>query len=333
MTADREYFKDKIFSLGSNRDFDRLALELFEYQCANNALYGRFINLLGITPDMVKSVDKIPFLPIEFFKDFTVTCRPNDEPVAVFTSSSTSGLGISKHPVYDLDLYEQSFIKGFELFYGPISDYCILALLPSYLERQGSSLVYMAEKLIKLSKNRDSGFYLNNLDHLVLTLESRNTLEEKTLLLGVSFALLNLAERYKMATEPNCTVMDTGGMKGRRKEITRQELHTQLCEAFECAVIHSEYGMTELLSQAYSKGEGQYQCPPWMRMTLRDINDPFGKIGVGGTGGINIIDLANIDSCAFIATSDIGRMHPKGTFEVLGRYDYSDVRGCNLLAV
>ncbi len=333
MTADREYFKDKIFTIASNRDFERLALELFEYQCANNALYGRFINLLGITPDMVKSLDKIPFLPIEFFKDFNVTCRPNDEPEAVFTSSATSGLGISKHLVYDLDLYEQSFIKGFELFYGPISNYCILALLPSYLEREGSSLVYMADKLIKLSKNRDSDFYLNNLDHLVLTLESRNTLEEKTLLLGVTFALLNLAERYKMATEPNCIVMDTGGMKGRRKEITRQELHGQLCEAFECSVIHSEYGMTELFSQAYSQGNGQYQCPPWMRMTLRDINDPFGKIGVGATGGINIIDLANIDTCAFIATSDIGRMHPTGTFEVLGRYDYSDVRGCNLLAV
>ena len=333
MTADHEYFKAKIFAISSARDFNQLAIELFQYQCANNALYNRFINLLGITVDMVKTVDKIPYLPIEFFKNFTVTCLPNEEPQAVFTSSSTTGTGMSKHVVYDLDLYEKSFINGFELFYGPISNYCILALLPSYLEREGSSLVYMADKLIKLSKNRDSDFYLNNLDHLVLTLESRNTLEEKTLLLGVSYALLNLAERYKMATEPNCIVMDTGGMKGRRKEITRQELHEQLCEAFECSVIHSEYGMTELLSQAYSQGNGQYKCPPWMSISLRDINDPFGKIGVGGTGGINVIDLANIDSCAFIATSDIGRMHPTGTFEVLGRYDYSDIRGCNLLAV
>lgn len=308
-------------------------MELFHYQCAKNGLYSRFVHLLGLTPDMVTGIDKIPYLPIEFFKNNIVTCRPDDEPQQVFTSSSTTGTGTSKHYVYDVELYEQSFIKGFELFYGPVSDYCILALLPSYLEREGSSLIYMAEKLIQLSNNHESGFYLNNTDQLVLKLEGRNTLHEKTLLLGVSFALLNLAEHYKLYTEPNCIVMDTGGMKGRRKEITRQELHETLCEAFRSSVIHSEYGMTELLSQAYSKGNGMYQTPPWMRISLRDINDPFAKVATGGTGGINIIDLANIDSCAFIATTDIGRMHKNGQFEVLGRYDFSDVRGCNLMAV
>lgn len=331
MPVNTQYFKDKIFGVATSAAFNKLALELFRHQATNNALYSRYLNLLGLTADMVKSVDKIPYLPIEFFKTHKVTCKEDDEPAITFTSSSTTGLQTSAHPVYDTDLYEQSFIKAFELFYGPIEGYTILALLPSYLEREGSSLVYMANKLIKLSKHTDSGFYLYDTDRLVLKIEELKERGQKTILLGVSFALLDLAERYNVSVGDNCIVMETGGMKGRRKELTRAEMHEKLCYAFRTKAIHSEYGMTEMLSQAYSKGEGRYKCPPWVKISIRDVNDPFSKVAVGATGGVNVIDLANIDSCAFIATSDLGRVFDDDTFEILGRFDYSDIRGCNLL--
>lgn len=331
MPVNTQYFKDKIFSVSTPAQFNKLAMELFKYQVANNALYARYLNLLGLTADMVKTVDKIPFLPIEFFKTHKVTCKDEEEPAITFTSSSTTGIQTSAHLVYDLDLYEKSFTKAFELFYGTIDKYCILGLLPSYLEREGSSLVYMADKLIKLSKHPDSGFYLYDTDRLVLKLEALKDRGEKTLLLGVSFALVDLAERYNVDVGDKCIVMETGGMKGRRKELTRAEMHEKLCYAFRTKQIHSEYGMTEILSQAYSKGEGRYECPPWMKISIRDVNDPFSKIAPGATGGVNIIDLANIDSCAFLATSDLGRVFDDNTFEILGRFDYSDVRGCNLL--
>jgi phenylacetate-coenzyme A ligase PaaK-like adenylate-forming protein len=331
MPAQGKYFKGKIFDVASTTAFNKVALELFNYQCSNNALYARYINLLGLNADMVKTVDKIPYLPIEFFKTHAVTCMPEAEPAAVFTSSSTTGLQASAHRVYDLDLYEQSFIRAFELFYGPVTDYCILALLPSYLEREGSSLVYMADKLIKLSSHADSDFYLYDTDRLVLKLEELKQRGQKTLLLGVSFALLDLADHYNIDIGPNCIVMETGGMKGRRKELTRLELHERLSYAFRTPAIHSEYGMTEMLSQGYSLGNGQYKTPPWVKISVRDINDPFSRLPVGATGGVNVIDLANIDSCAFLSTSDLGRVFDDGTFEILGRFDNSDVRGCNLL--
>ena len=271
----------------------------------------------------------MPFLPIEFFKSQRVVSNNHDVQV-IFTSSGTTGITTSSHNVTDVSWYEASFRKAFELFYGDIKDYTVLALLPSYLEREGSSLIYMADDLIKQSQNPDSGFFLYNHEELYKQLIKQQHNNKPTLLIGVTFALLDFVENYSLNFS-ELIVMETGGMKGRRKEMIREELHEQLRKGFGVAAIHSEYGMTELLSQAYSKGDGIFNCPPWMRIITRDTNDPITLIKDNKAGGINIIDLANVNSCSFIATQDLGKVYADGSFEVLGRFDNADIRGCNLL--
>lgn len=322
---------DSIFSIKTAAEFESSVLDTFHFQAKENPVYRQYLENLHKQGSGIKKVEDIPFLPIELFKSQTVVSGEL-KPEIIFTSSGTTGMATSKHYVSDLSLYEQSFLKGFEMFYGPVNKFCILALLPSYLERQGSSLIYMMDSLIKKSNHPDSGFYLNNLDELVNKLEKLEQEGQKTLLMGVSFALLDLAEKYKLELHQTI-VMETGGMKGRRKEITREELHSVLKEKLGVSEIHSEYGMTELLSQAYSKGEGRYYCPPWMKVIIRDPYDPFACLQRGRSGGINIIDLANRYSCAFIETKDLGKINADGSFEVLGRMDNSDLRGCNLLVI
>ena len=321
----------RIFSISNSREFEQLALEVFQFQYTNNAQYKTFCELLGKSPSNVQNTNEIPFLPIEFFKTqkITSTQRP---PEAIFESSGTTKSNISRHYVPDLNLYSQSFLDGFTKFYGPVEGYCVLALLPSYLEREGSSLVYMVSEFISRSKHTDSGFYLYDLKALMQKLEQLENQQTKTLLIGVSFALLDLAERFSMPLK-HTIIMETGGMKGRRKELIREELHGILKKAFGVSKIHSEYGMTELLSQGYSQGDGLFKCPPWMKISIRDTEDPLSLQNDGITGGINVIDLANVYSCSFIATQDLGRTYPNGTFEVLGRFDHSDIRGCNLMAL
>ncbi len=318
-----------IFSATDTAGRDKQILEVFRFQYQHNEVYRRFAGLTGRTPDKVKRVEDIPFLPVEMFKTHQVVSAgpPYD---AVFRSSGTSGMAFSRHYVKNLALYREAFLRGFEMFYGPVSQYVILALLPSYLEREGSSLVYMVSELIRRSGKAESGFYLKNTEDLIRQMEKSERAGQKTVLIGVSFALLDLAETVRMNLK-HTIVMETGGMKGRRKEITRMELHEKLKEAFGVDAIHSEYGMTELLSQAYSKGEGKFRTPPWMKILIRDSEDPLAYLPAGKTGGINIIDLANIYSCSFLATQDLGKINDDGTFDVLGRFDNSDVRGCNLL--
>jgi hypothetical protein len=293
-------------------------------------VYRDYLSAMRVDPATVKEVAQIPFLPIEFFKSHTILTEGAEAEV-VFESSGTTGTTPSRHHVADASLYRKSFTTGFQQFYGAPEKYCILALLPSYLERQGSSLVHMMDYLIGQSGHPDSGFYLDNLVELSSILQKRSRDKHPTLLMGVSFALLDLAERYPLALGNTFTVMETGGMKGRREELIRSELHRKLSEAFAVEKIHSEYGMTELLSQAYSAGEGRFLTPPWMKILIRDPNDPLSLLGKGQNGGINIIDLANIHSCSFMATGDLGKVHEDGSFEVLGRFDHSDIRGCNLL--
>ncbi|MGE0561384.1 MAG: acyl transferase [Flavobacteriales bacterium] len=320
-------FSNRIFNISSNGEFNKLAIDIFHYQYQNNTIYQNFCKLLKVIPAEVKRIEKIPFLPIEFFKTQQVICGDNNYE-EVFLSSGTTGENQSKHYVKDLKVYEQSFVKGFEQFYGNIGDYCFLALLPSYMERKGSSLIYMTEYLVKHSNNPLSGFYLNNYDDLIETLSKLNN--QKTILIGVSFALLDLAEKHQLDLS-NIIIMETGGMKGRRKELTRTELHSIYSKSFNVSHIHSEYGMTELLSQAYSKGNGVFETPPWMKILIRDTNDPFCLLEYNHTGGINVIDLVNYESCSFIATQDLGKTFDENCFEVLGRFDNSDLRGCNLL--
>jgi len=326
---DRLYFKNKIFKLRSNTEFNVLALELFLYQAELNKVYKKYLELLGVKPGEVNKVEDIPHLPISFFKSHEVKTGEWSEQ-EVFTSSGTTSMQRSKHLINDLDLYEQSFLTAFGLKYGDPAEWCFLALLPSYLERDGSSLIYMADKLIESSGNSNSGFYLDEYEKLLQVLNYNQKHKIKTLLLGVSFALVELAGRNTNHL-PDITIMETGGMKGRRKEMTRQELHTILTSSFGVSGIHSEYGMTELMSQAYSKEKGLFQSPPWMKVNIRDTRDPFSRVAYKKTGGINVIDLANIDSCAFIETQDLGRLLPDGSFEVLGRFDQAEIRGCNLL--
>ncbi|MFN2430449.1 MAG: acyl transferase [Cryomorphaceae bacterium] len=316
----------RIFSVTTD-SFNDLALEIFSYQYANCAPYKEFVDYLGVNPEKIKNSDSIPHIPIELYKT-KVFYNAKADAEAVFLSSGTTGQLQSKHCVKDLSLYEKSFSLAFQHFYGNVDDYRILALLPSYLEREGSSLVYMMNRLIEKSNDPDSGFFLNNRDKLVSLLKRKTS--KKTLLVGVSFALLDLAETYDLKLE-NTIVMETGGMKGRRKEMIREELHGILKNAFGVDEIHSEYGMTELLSQAYSTGSGKFECPPWMKIRVRDTNDPGALVGEGKTGGLNITDLANIHSCSFIATSDLGRSLADGRIEIIGRFDYSDMRGCNLM--
>ncbi|MBI5541298.1 MAG: acyl transferase [Bacteroidia bacterium] len=310
-------------------EFENSAIETFCYQAQNNLVYKQYLKLLHIVPDKIKTINEIPFLPVSFFKTHKITTSEFSE--IIFTSSGTTGDEVSKHYVKELSLYKNSFKKCFDLFYQNPTDYCILALLPSYLEREGSSLVYMVNELIKLSNNKDSGFFLDNFSDLNNIIKKYLDSTQKVLLLGVSFALLDLVEKFPQQLSYNFIVMETGGMKGRKKEITRRELHEKLSAGFGVSNIHSEYGMTELLSQAYSKGNGKYNCPPWMKVLIRDTSDPFQLIENGKTGGINIIDLANRYSCSFIETQDLGKCYNDGSFEVLGRFDYSQVRGCNLL--
>jgi hypothetical protein len=318
-----------IFRISDFRSFEILSLEIFKYQAENCKIYHDFIKNLGVAPYQVSRVVDIPFLPIEFFKSHDVLSGTGQE-AEVFTSSGTTGMIQSKHLVADPSVYVQSFREAFRIFYGDITKYAVLALLPSYLERDGSSLIYMVDDLISQSNNEKSGYFLY--DHKMLH-ETLLELKERaipTILIGVTYALLDFAESH--STEfPELIVMETGGMKGKRREMVRNELHEALCAGFGVPVIHSEYGMTELLSQAYSKGGGIFHCPPWMQIRIRDTNDPLQLLDDDQTGGINVTDLANINSCSFIATQDLGKTFPDGTFEVLGRFDNSDIRGCNLL--
>ncbi len=319
----------KIFNIRNESEFHSLAMDTFRYQSQNVPTYKSFISHLKLDPHKINNYHKIPFLPVELFKSHEIIVL-NKKAEIVFESSSTTGINPSKHFVADKSLYEKSFRAGFQKFYGDPSKLCILALLPSYLERSGSSLIFMAEKLIGLSSHPDSGFYLNEYDKLIALLRKLKKNGQPTLLLGVSFALLELAEKFEEDLE-GITIMETGGMKGKRTEMVREDLHAFLRKRLNTANIHSEYGMTELLSQAYSKGEGIFNTPPWMRILIRDSYDPFQILELGYTGSINVIDLANTYSCSFIATSDLGRIQKDGGFEVLGRIDNSDIRGCNLM--
>jgi phenylacetate-coenzyme A ligase PaaK-like adenylate-forming protein len=319
----------KVFSV-TEADFNNLALEVFRFQYASNNVYHAFVNAVGCRPGGVDNIEKIPFLPVRFFKTHPVMTT-NFEPEAIFESSGTTGMVNSRHLIKELSFYEESFLRGFELFYGPVSGWCILGLLPSYLERGGSSLVYMVDKLISTSQHPDSGFYLHNDEQLITVLADLERRKQKTLLIGVTFALLDLAEKINIPLQ-HTIIMETGGMKGRRREMIREEVHEQLKKAFSAKAIHSEYGMTELLSQAYSQGDGIFNCPPWMKILLRDDEHPF-LLTQQGSGTINVIDLANIWSCSFIATDDAGRIKSDECFEVLGRVDGSDLRGCSLLTV
>ena len=320
-----------IFNIKNETDFQELTLQVFNYQFNTNKVYRSFCDLLYVHPSDVTSIDQIPFLPIQFFKTHRVLSSENSIK-QTFTSSGTSGSITSMHFVTDLEIYKQSFRKSFESFYGSIEDYVVLALLPSYLERDGSSLVYMVNDMITQSKQPESGFYLDNLDELKETLIKVDKSHKKVLLIGVSFALLDLVESQRFNLK-NTIVMETGGMKGRRKELVRSELHTILQKGFGVKTIHSEYGMTELLSQAYSNGNGVFKSPKWMKILTRDTEDALTIQSQGKTGGINIIDLANVNSCSFIATQDLGRVLNDTNFEVVGRFDNSDIRGCNLIVL
>lgn len=321
----------EVLKIDSDIEFQKKAIEVFQFQFENNSVYRSFCDLLYKHPSDVTSIEEIPFLPIQFFKSHEVISS-TESPKITFSSSGTTGGITSKHIVTDLELYESSFRKAFELFYGDISSYTVLALLPSYLEREGSSLIYMVNDLIQKSNNPESGFYLNNLADLSEKLTALDASGQKVLLIGVSFALLDLVESEKFNLQ-NTVIMETGGMKGRRKEVTRKELHQTLTEGFGVDLIHSEYGMTELLSQGYSKGNGIFETPPWMKILIRDTEDPFTILGAEKTGGLNVIDLANINSCSFIATQDLGKVYSDHSFEILGRFDHSDIRGCNLMVL
>lgn len=321
--------QQRIFSIKNKQEFEKVALEVFQYQYQNNVVYYEFCTYLNKDTSSVHTLKDIPFLPIEFFKTKKVLDRDATHE-EIFTSSGTTGSQTSKHYVKDLRVYEKSFLNGFEQFYGKLENYAVLALLPAYLDRKGSSLVYMANDFIQKSKYPESGFYLNNLKELSDTLQSLEKRKIKTLLIGVSFALLDLAEEFPLPLQ-NTILMETGGMKGRRKEMIRTELHEILAEAFQVNQIHSEYGMTELLSQAYSQGQGIFSCPNHMHLLIRDPEDALSLLPQQKTGGINVIDLANLHSCSFIATQDLGKQIGENQFEILGRFDASDIRGCNLM--
>lgn len=318
---------DSIFD--STINFEEVALSVFQNQSARLGIYKDYLHSLKINPLKIAVVEQIPFLPISFFKSHEIKDQSKTTEI-IFSSSGTTGKDTSKHFVSDLDLYIKSFTKGFNLYYGDIKKYCFLALLPSYLEREGSSLVYMCDYLIKTSSHPLSGFYLENREVLFQKLKLLKEKKQPVILLGVTYALLDLAEHFPLDF-PELIVVETGGMKGQRVEMVREEVHAVLKKAFNVTSVHSEYGMTELLSQAWSVGDGIFSCPPWMKVFIRDINDPFQLGGENVTGAINVIDLANANSCSFIATDDIGRMTENNSFEVLGRLESSDLRGCNLL--
>jgi hypothetical protein len=341
-----------IFSISNKKQFEKMALKIFRFQHENNLVYRQFCDLRKIEAQKIKSIEQIPFLPIQFFKSHKVVSNSN-EIQEIFTSSGTTSpltpeggtsnfikknetIITSQHFVTDVSLYEQSYQQGFAEFYGNIEDYIVLALLPSYLERSGSSLIYMFDDLIAKTNNSESGFYLNNHQELLEKLEKLKNTDKTILLIGVTYALLDLIDYAASKSFPlrglgGFIVMETGGMKGKRKEMIREDLHQQLCDGFGVSSIHSEYGMTELLSQAYSLGNGIFECPQQMQILIRDTEDALNYIENGKTGGINVIDLANINSCSFIATQDLGKKHDNDSFEILGRFDNSDIRGCNLM--
>jgi hypothetical protein len=327
MTAIPPFPVPEIFTL-SAADLTPRALAVFRFQYAQNPLYRDFADALGVRPGSVARIEDIPFLPVGFFKTREVRTGAF-VPEVVFRSSGTTGMVTSSHLVRNVGLYRQSFLTGFEGFYGPTRDWCIIGLLPAYLERPDSSLVYMVNELIAASGHADSGFYLNDYEALDSVLRRLEAAGQKTLLIGVTFALLDLAERYSLSLR-HTVVMETGGMKGRRREITREELHGILRERLGVTVVHAEYGMTELLSQAYSAGSGVFRCPDWMRVLVRSEDDPL-EVRSFGEGLINVIDLANIWSCSFLATEDVGVLGSDGGFTVAGRVDHSDLRGCSLL--
>lgn len=318
--------EEKVFGLTNGKDFAQIALAVFLYQFFTNPVYKAFCEAVRRTPQTVQQVSEIPFLPIQFFKSKDVAAG-DFAPQAVFRSSGTTGAESSRHLVKDLTLYERSFMRGFEAVYGAVNGLCVLGLLPSYLERGDSSLVYMVQRLVEKSGHPLSGFYLYDFEKLKDTLLRLEGAGQKTVLFGVSYALLDFAEAFPLPLK-HTVVVETGGMKGRKKEMTKDELYAQLRTAFSLSEVHSEYGMTELLSQAYAVN-GLYSTPPWMKILLRDETDPFAY--TSRSGAINVIDLANIHSCSFIATDDRGRLHAGGRFEVLGRLDNSDVRGCSQL--
>ncbi|WP_291128452.1 acyl transferase [Flavobacterium sp. UBA7682] len=320
-----------LFTISSQKQFEKIALKVFRYQYENNKVYREFCDFLNTDVKKVKSLQQIPFLPIQFFKSHTVVSN-TDAIQETFTSSGTTGMITSKHLVTDVSLYEQSYRLAFSEFYGNIEDYAVLALLPSYLERSGSSLIYMVKDLIELSNNEHSGFYLNNYDELISKLIELDNSGQNVILIGVTYALLDLIEKQNFQLK-NTIIMETGGMKGKRKEIIREELHEILCLGFGVSSIHSEYGMTELLSQAYSLGNGIFECPAWTQILVRDTEDALTYVDFGKTGGVNVIDLANINSCSFIATQDLGKKYTNNSFEILGRFDNSDIRGCNLMVL
>ncbi len=323
--------QERIFGISSEIEFEQTALEVFQFQFENSSVYRKYCQLLNVEKKKVGQLEEIPFLPIQFFKSHRVISSTK-KPEKIFTSSGTTGTETSKHFVTDLSLYEKSFTLNFEKFYGPVEEYVILALLPSYLERDGSSLIYMVKHFIEKSKFSESGFYLNDLSKLAQTLKKLDSNGKKVILIGVSFALLDLVEKYRFSLK-NTIIMETGGMKGRRKEMIREELHQILAAGFGVENIHSEYGMTELLSQAYSTGNGIFEHPSHMKFLIRDAEDAFQTLEPGKTGGINCIDFANLYSCSFIATQDLGKKISKNKFEILGRFDNSDLRGCNLLVL
>lgn len=318
-----------IFTINNAQSFRDQALATFKLQAANCQVYREYIHHLKIDVNQVSAIEQIPFLPIGFFKTHQIVSNQHPAEL-IFSSSGTTGMSHSSHHVTDVALYEQSYLLAFDHFYGKVSDYCFLALLPSYQQRSGSSLIYMVNDLIEKSGHPQSGYFLDNHHDLLQTLTDLKTRNQPTVLIGVTYALLDFVEKFDL-NFPELIVMETGGMKGRRKEMVREELHQQLTEGFGVPAIHSEYGMTELLSQAYSLGEGIFQCPGWMKVLIRDTNDPLTLIPEGKTGGINVIDLANINSCSFIATQDLGKINADQSFEVLGRFDNADIRGCNLL--
>jgi hypothetical protein len=324
----------KIFSISSD-GFESLALEVFMFQYEHNEIYRRFVDALLVDVTSVNSLLKIPFIPISFFKSHKVETT-SFQPETIFESSGSTQMIPSRHFVKELSLYRESFSKAFELFYGGIADYCIIGLLPSYLEREHSSLTLMVDELITASCHQQSGFYLDEHDKLYSVLQDLENSKQKTILIGVSFGLLDFAERYSLSLK-HTIVMETGGMKGRREELTRQQVHKFLQQRLGVTAIHAEYGMTELLSQSYSKGNGIFYCPPWMKVLLREEDDPLtvkdGSFNTGISGVINVVDLANLYSCSFIATDDVGKIYADGGFEVLGRMDNSDIRGCSLMVV
>lgn len=317
------------FSIMNEASFNQAALSVFQEQALHCKVYKDFIGHLAIEPKSIHHYTEIPFLPVGFFKSHQILSTDAQVEI-VFSSSGTSGQATSKHWVTDKGIYEQSFNMAFEQFYGDIKNTCLLALLPSYLEREGSSLIYMVDHLLQQSKHSHSGYFLHDLERLNETLIALKKARQKTILIGVTYALLDFVEQFQIDF-PELIVMETGGMKGKRKEMVREELHQVLSEGFGLSKIHSEYGMTELLSQAYSDGDGLFSCPNWMKILLRDTSDPLTLAKAKQTGGINVIDLANINSCSFLATQDLGKLYPDGRFEVLGRFDDADIRGCNLL--